>query len=67
MKKPERLLVPAVLVVSACSPPPTPVCGSSPDDICMPDGGYYCPPDCGTARTEDGGVLFVDGQPECFC
>jgi hypothetical protein len=68
MKKPKRLLIPAALVVSACSgPPPRPPCGSSPYDVCMPDGGYYCGEQCAPALANDGGVVFINGQVECLC
>jgi hypothetical protein len=68
MKKPkQRLLLPAALAVTACTPQPRPPCGSSPYDVCMPDGGYYCQEECAPALGDDGGVVVINGQVECLC
>jgi hypothetical protein len=69
MKKPkQRVLLPAALVVSACSgPPPRPPCGGSPYDVCMPDGGYYCMEMCAPALQDDGGLYLINGQVDCLC
>ena len=69
MKK-KRLLVPAALAVSACTPLDG-VCRKDETQYlyCSPDGGYLCgQAACAVERLPDGGPrLLSDGSPACMC